>query len=130
MSRYLKTNNNYRISSIRRNRNTKFDKRTVVYHFKTQLDPWSKYQHEISLRTENHRKRAKDNLQNLIKELLLWRRKSTSRLVEWSYLRVLSNRIVYIKDACINVYCMNNCILYNIIHRPKVFNTLLCRKTC
>ena len=27
-----------------------------LYHLKTQIDLWSKYQHEISLRVENHRK--------------------------------------------------------------------------
>jgi len=35
----------------------KIDKRSKeLYHLKTQIDLWSKYQHKMSLRTENHRK--------------------------------------------------------------------------
>jgi len=34
----------------------KFDKRTVgAYHLKTQINLWSKYQHEISLRSSNRK---------------------------------------------------------------------------
>jgi len=81
MSSYL----NYRISSIRRNRNTcnmKFDKRTVPFEDTN----WSVI--EISTRnvTSNRKSsktwvRAKE-IRYSTKERLLWRRKSTSRLIE------------------------------------------------
>ena len=88
MSRYLKTIGLiYRISSIRRNRNRpmKFDKRTVPFEDTN----WSVI--ETSKRnTTSNRKSSKPwvrakAIRNSTKERLLWRRKSTSRLIEYSY---------------------------------------------
>jgi len=56
----------------------KFNK-LQAYRSKTQIDLWSKYQHKLSLNRKSSKTwiRAK-GIRNSTKELLLWRRKSTS----------------------------------------------------